>query len=148
MPSFPLQGGVIGHQQRSSSSPAKRLHSTAATKASPAFSKTRQLFQDDRQFALEQLHASSPRIAAGASYQTSDSMSSRLSQHSVPEQQHSHSLPSPPAKTYSGNSASSMADSVSSYHGYAGVNYQSGKHFTPTGNDAKLHPTAVRTILF
>lgn len=101
---------------------AKRPHSTAVTKASPAYLKTQQLFQDDRQYALEQAHSSSPRIAAS---QKSCNSSAVNTQAAPSTQQHSSI-----SRTHSDSSANSMADSVSSYHGYSGVNYQMGKSAT------------------
>ncbi|DBB11919.1 TPA: hypothetical protein ACH3X3_006059 [Trebouxia sp. C0006] len=97
---------------------AKRPHSTAATKASPAYLKTQQLFQDDRQFALEQAHSSSPRITAAQESCSSPAVSTQA----APSTQQRSSI----FTTHSDSSANSMADSVSSYHGYAGVNYQMG----------------------
>ncbi len=131
MPAFPLQRGVLGHLQPSPSLPAKRLHTIAATKASQAFLKTKQLFQDDRQFALQQAHTTSPRIAARASQHSPRSTSSPSEQQAaVPHalRQESSEVASSLGRTDSDRSANSMADSVSIYHGYAGVNYQSGKH--------------------
>ncbi len=101
---------------------AKRPHSTAATKASPAYLKTQQLFQDDRQFALEQAHSSSPRITAAQESCSSPAVSTQA----APSTQQRSSI----FTTHSDSSANSMADSVSSYHGYAGVNYQMGKSAT------------------
>lgn len=98
----------------------KRPHSTAATKASPAYLKTQQLFQDDRQFALEQAHSSSPRITASHKSCHSPAINSQA----APTTQQRSSI----FRTHSDSSADSMADSVSSYHGYAGVNYQMGKY--------------------
>ncbi|DBA94155.1 TPA: hypothetical protein ACH3X1_001793 [Trebouxia sp. C0004] len=109
-----LQHGALSHLYPVHLS-AKRPHSTAATKASPAYMKTQQLFQDDRQFALEQAHSSSPRITASQDSCNSPAVNTQAA--SSTQQRSSIS------RTHSANS---MADSISSYHGYAGVNYQMG----------------------
>lgn len=116
-----LQHGALTHLHPVRLS-AKRPHSTAATKASPAYLKTQQLFQDDRQFALEQAHSSSPRITASQEICNSPAPNTQA----APSTQQRSSI----SRTHSDSSANSMADSVSSYHGYAGVNYQMGKSAT------------------
>lgn len=127
--SFPLQRGILSQLQPSNSLVVKSIHSTAATKASPAFLKTKELFRDDRQFALEQVQASSPRIAVATPQHVSQHTISSTDQQAeaVNDQQHHLRAAAPPlARSHSDSSADSLADSVSSYHGYAGVNYQSG----------------------
>ncbi len=113
-----LQHGALTHLYPVRLS-AKRPHSTAVTKASPAYLKTQRLFQDDRQFALEQAHSSSPRITASQGSCSSPAVNTQA----APSTQQRSSI----SRTHSDSSANSMADSVSSYHGYAGVNYQMGK---------------------
>lgn len=135
MTSFPLQKGVLERIQTSPSLPARRLQTLAAMKSSPAFLKTKQVFEDDRRFALEQVHASSPRIGAAAQQGTHQpSQDIGCAQHHRP-QTSAVSL----GRTHSNSSADSMADSVSSYHGYAGVNYQSGEQ-----QNLALHSNVVK----
>lgn len=105
-------------------------HSVAATKASAAFAKTKNLFKEDMAYALEYAQPASPRIAAQR-----DSMSSRASSHSAVSVRSkataNHQAPngsSSVSRASSTRSANSVADSVSSYHGYTGVNYHAGKH--------------------
>ena len=119
-----LQSGFLTEHQSLRSLSTRRSHSTAATKASAAYLKTQQLFEDDRQFALQQQHLSSPRIAAAQ--QSSDSIPAAQQRTDAP---HTHKRQESQDTTLGRSSSGglSVADSVSSYHGYSGVNYQSGK---------------------
>lgn len=128
MTSFPLQRGVLDHIHTHPSLPVKRMHTAATMQSSPAFIKTKQLFEEDRKFALEQVHATSPRIRAASTQHRRQQ--SHVSSHAAEQAQHRpQSSASSIVRTQSDSSTNSMADSVSSYHGYAGVNYQSGKAF-------------------
>lgn len=139
-----LTTSAVGYRQfnqlhHSSSLHAERFHSTAATKASPAYLKTTQLFQDDRQFALEQAHSSSPRIAASHSSFQDAELTPDPKDAPMTQQRNSQSPAASVSSRHSDSSANSMADSVSSYHGYAGVNYQTGENAV-TCSDALRKP--------
>ena len=104
-------------------------HSVAATQASPAFQKTKNLFKEDMAYALEHAHSASPRLVAqpsSSSKQCSVASASEKNYQPVPSHQQP-SIASSISRTSTSNSADSVADSVSSYHGYAGVNYHSGE---------------------
>ena len=120
-------------QQRCDSPPAKQLHNATATRASAAFQKIKQLFDDDMQFALGQNRSASEsfgtRIAATSS-QSQHSMTSVTSQQCIEpsaKQRHGVVLGSPLAASFSSSSANSLPDPAGRYHGYAGISYQSGK---------------------
>ena len=127
MRSFPLQRDILDCTQTSPSLRARRVHTAATMKSSPAFLKTQQLFDDDRKFALSQVHASSSHIMAAAPVQSSKHSQDARNAADRTQQHSPHSSASSLATTHSDSSTNSMADSVSSYHGYAGVNYQSSK---------------------
>lgn len=108
--------------------PARHHHSVAATQASPAFQTTKNLFKEDMAYALEHAHPASPRIAAQP-FSPSQASAHSMEFHRSPRASSSHQQPSAAlsvSRASSVNSAHSMADSVSSYHGYAGVNYNAG----------------------
>ena len=124
MTSFPLQRGILDRIQTSPSLPAKRMHTAATMQSSPAFLKTTQLFEDDRKFATRQLHASSCQAipVQGQKHSQDRNIVARQKQLRI-----SRSPASSLVRTQSDSSGNSVADSVSSYHGYYGVNYQSSK---------------------
>lgn len=127
MTSFPLQKSILDCIQTPPSLPARRVHTAATMKSSPAFLKTKKLFEDDRKFALRQVHASNCQVIPAAPAQA-HRRSQDPSDAPHKTQQHTpHSSASSLVRTHSDSSTTSMADSVSSYHGYAGVNYQSSE---------------------
>lgn len=135
MVSFPLQRGLADRIQSAPILPAGRVRTAATMKSSPAFLKTKQLFEDDRKFALQQVHAPSCQVTPVHSVQ-GHKHSQHCSKAAQQTQQHAtYSSSSSLSRTHSAaSSGNSMADSVSSYHGYAGVNYQSSKQNCTTLN--------------
>lgn len=129
MTSFPLQRG-FGDCKASPSLPAPRVRTAETMKSSPAFLKTKQLFEDDRRFALRQVHAPSFQISTVAPVQSHKHSQDSRRAAQWTQQRTSHDSSASLAQTHSESSGKSMADSVSSYHGYAGVNYQSSKWHT------------------
>lgn len=105
-------------------------HSVAATKASPAFLKTKNLFKDDMAYALEHAQSSSPQIAAGRQRSTDAAgqaqPSSPSSASAFPSQLTSIAWTGPHSRAPTASEDGSLADSVSSFHGYAGINYHPG----------------------
>ena len=130
MRSFPLQKGILDCTQTSPSLPARRVHTAATMKASPAFLKTKKLFEDDRRYALRQVHASSCQVILAAPAQAHRHSQDPTDAAQGTQQHTAHSSALFLARTRSDSSTNSMADSVSSYHGYAGVNYQSSEYCT------------------
>ena len=120
-----LQSGLFTQQQALCSLSTKRSHSTAATQASAAYLKTQQLFEEDRQYALQQQRVASPRIAA-AQHSHNSTPSAHQTHDAHTHKQGSGGV----ALSRSNSDGLSVADSVSSYHGYSGVNYQTGEMLT------------------
>ncbi|KAL3159273.1 hypothetical protein ABBQ32_011236 [Trebouxia sp. C0010 RCD-2024] len=129
MTSFPLQQG-FGDCKASPSLPAPRVRTAETMKSSPAFLKTKQLFEDDRRFALRQVHAPSFKISTAVPVQGHKHSRDSCRAAQWTQRRTSHGSSASLAHTPSESSGNSMVDSVSSYHGYAGVNYQSSKWHT------------------
>ena len=125
MTSFPLQRGF----GECKALPA-RVRTAETMKSSPAFQKTKQLFEDDRRFALQQVRAASGNFATAAPAQGHKHSHNCYAAARQTQQRASLDSSASLAQAHSEGSGNSMADSVSSYHGYAGVNYQSSKCHT------------------